>query len=306
MKFADKENAQKIIKDLYPDAQNITFVEHGYDNLVVLVDEKYAVRFPRNGSAYGRSQYEKHVLRDLVDLQELAIPRILGEGTNPPYLITTFLSGQHISAAEINTFSVSKQKEIGEKVAEFAYAMHSLLSVEKAMVIRKELKLDEQEEEPWDVYFENLLSKKNLPDKKQDEIVKKYYAQWTSLSYTTPMVVVHDDLHTENLLFNGQDLVGVLDFGDTNIGTPEQELRQLYRINETVLDAAINKYEQLSGFPLNKDAIKIWCITQELAVYCERMLDANPKVQKNHPSFDRSVRNLTKWFPKGKWEDTYK
>jgi hypothetical protein len=90
MIFADVDLAKKIISELYLNAKEINFVENGYDNLVALVDEKYAFRFPRNENAYARGCYEKLVLQDLNPLTEIAIPKILGEGENPPY-ITTFI-----------------------------------------------------------------------------------------------------------------------------------------------------------------------------------------------------------------------
>lgn len=37
--FADVDTARQIIKQLYPEAQDIEFIEHGYDNLVGLVDK---------------------------------------------------------------------------------------------------------------------------------------------------------------------------------------------------------------------------------------------------------------------------
>ncbi len=110
------------------------------------------------------------------------------------------------------------------------------------------------------------------------------------------------DLHTENLLFDNGKLIGVLGFGDTNIGTPEQELRQMYRINETVLQSAVNTYEQLSGYQLNLQACKIWSITQELAVYSEMITNNNT----NHPAFSRAALNLQNWLPEANWLSTLK
>lgn len=50
--------ALRVLRKMYPDTKQITIVEHGYDNIVGLLDNKYAVRFPRNADAYRRSQYE--------------------------------------------------------------------------------------------------------------------------------------------------------------------------------------------------------------------------------------------------------
>ena len=118
----------------------------------------------------------------------------------------------------------------------------------------------------------------------------------------TPTVVVHDDLHTENMMFNDDDiLTGVLDFGDTNVGTPEQELRQLYRISEDIMLTAVQEYQRLSGRYLNVEAIKIWSIMKELADYSGKLAAKDM----GHRAFKRASRNLNIWIPEGKWGEGY-
>ena len=296
--FADIKLAEDIIRALYPNAQNISFVNHGYDNLVGLVDETYALRFPRNQNAYLRSQDEKNVLRSLASVDFINIPKILGEGKNPPYLITSFLHGTHLKSAEINDFSKELQIKFGESVGVFAFFFHQTLKIEDAKKIRIEFGLDKLAEEPWDIYFKHNVLDFTFPTVTQDILAKNVYNKWLKFnSENKNLVVLHDDLHTENMLFEENKLIGVLDFGDTNIGSPEQELRQLYRINELVLQAAIDKYNELSGLNLNIEFAKNWAIMQELAVLSENLLAKDS----SRPSFDRATKNLNKWFPEEKW-----
>lgn len=299
MYLANIDTAKEIAKDLYPLARNISFIERGHDNLVILIDEDYALRFPINDNAYIRSQYEKQILLQLPSPEHIRIPRILGEGQNPPYLVTSFLHGKHLSPAEINKLSATKQKKIAQQVARFAYFLHTSLPIEKIMGLRKQLRLDELADEPWETTFEKFLVTSTLPTRKQDDLAKEYFNRWKSLTLSTPAVVVHDDLHTENMMFEDGKLTGILDFGDTNIGSPEQDLRQLYRINETILKTAIQAYEQLSGHKLNIESAKVWAITQELAVFSELSLSRKT----NHPAFLRAARNLNTWLPEGNWHD---
>ncbi len=297
MNFATQESAEHILRELYPHAQSIRFVEHGYDNLVGLVDDRFAVRFPRMHSAYLRSQYERLVLSDLASLESIAIPRVLGAGEDPPYLVTSFVRGEHITWREISGFPEVRQKKIGRDIARFAFAMHSLLSVQRAREYRGTWGLDAQAEQPWDVHLDKYLNQHEFPTPDQDSLAKAYYHRWREQAYTTPTVVLHDDLHMENLLFENAELAGILDFGDTNIGRPEQELRQMYRINETVLEAAVAEYERLSGYKLNLEACKIWAIVQALATYAEMI--AGHKT--DHPGFARAVSDLQRWLPEGGW-----
>ena len=62
--FADHQLAKETARELYPNAKHITLVDHGYDNLVVLVDQAYALRFPRNEGALLRSRYESTYLQN--------------------------------------------------------------------------------------------------------------------------------------------------------------------------------------------------------------------------------------------------
>lgn len=298
--FVKPDTAKRIAEGLFPDAAVIQVIEHSYDNIVVLVDGMYALRFPRDSAAYARSQHEKLILQqlDLKQLQSVTVPKILGEHDNPPYLLTTFMHGQHLSSQAIRDLPEALQVAFGETVARFAYELHSSVPLNMEIRLRQQLQLDGQDDEPWEIYFKKRFKQHSFQTPLQDNIAKEYYQRWMS-GPTEPLVVVHDDLHTENMFFVDNRLVGVLDFGDTNIGIAEQELRQLYRINETVLDAALNAYNKLAGRLLDVETIKLWCIMQELGVF-SHMLSSD---QTNHRIFARACNNLNRWHPEGKWGD---
>jgi aminoglycoside phosphotransferase (APT) family kinase protein len=293
--FADIATAEKVIRDLYPNAQDISFVEHSYDNLVGLIDDTYVARFPRNHAALLRSRYERRVLHDLAGMTEVQLPKVLQELDNPPCVIESFLPGTHLSPAEVIVLPHHKQVALGNDLATFAFQMHTTLDVNEARKLRADLGLDTLPEEPWDIYFKKLFSH-NLPNDQQNAAKKKYYEEWRSLQLS-PDVVVHDDLHTENMLFRDGKLVGVLDFGDTNIGSPEQELRQLYRISDTVLEAAVQQYSALSGHEINLRGAQVWAIVQELAVCMRHFIHHEPI----HAAYIRACRNLNRWFATDIW-----
>lgn len=301
--FADVDSARAITHSLYPNAQKITMIEHSADNIVALVDASYAVRFPRNKNAYLRSLYEKHILQQLETTKTITIPRILGEHEDPPCLITSFVPGRHITSVTIQTLSESVQHDYAKLVAQFAHTMHAAFSLAEELPMRKELGLDELEgEEPWAIYFKRVVHENHFPTSKQDEIAKRCYADWVKWCDVAPTVVVHDDLHTQNMMFDEDNhLIGILDFGDTNVGTPEQDLRQLYRINEDVMHVGVDEYLHLSGRQINVEALKIWAIMKELADYSQAL--AAKKT--SHHSFIRASRNLNEWFPGGEWGEGY-
>jgi aminoglycoside phosphotransferase (APT) family kinase protein len=301
--YADVDVVREITHNLYPEAQNISIIDHNADNIVALVDANCAVRFPRGEAAYLRGLHEKYILRRLESITTIAIPHIVDEHADPPYIITSFVHGRHINPTTIRTLSKDHQEAFSKNVAQFAYTMHTSFSLDDELPLRKELRLDEPDiEEPWAPYFKRVIQGGHLPNPVQNEIAKRCYDDWVELCDVAPTVVVHDDLHTENLMFDeDSQLIGVIDFGDVKAGMPEQELRQLYRISEEAMLAGVREYERLSGHSLNVDAVKIWAIMKELADYSNKLKDRNTI----HHSFKRTSRNLNAWFPEGEWGKGY-
>lgn len=291
-KFADLETAKKLISKLYPSASSIQVIEHGYDNIVGLVDKKYAIRFPRYDKAYLRDLYEKYILRDLSSLKGIKIPKVLGEAKNPPYIITSYVHGNHLSEEEISNWSLKEQKEFAQDIAKLAFSIHSSLSIQRVLEFQKKAGLTDFS------FIEFALENARLPTLKQDKIAKRYYSQWKKLQSKNPTIVTHNDLQTNNLMFINNKLSGVIDFGDAKVGRPEQDLRQMYRINDFILQSAVDEYEKISGNTLDINACMVWAITQELAAYSYRLIEN----QIDHPGFKRAVSHLQKWLPEGDWE----
>lgn len=298
--FADIEQARQIVHRRYPDARRIEFIEHGYDNVVALVDTNYAIRFPRHYEAYVRSQYEKAILPKLTAITAVAVPKLLESHQNPPYLVTAYVLGHHLTADAINTLPPDEQAAFGSAVGRFAYQLHTSIAVQDQQELREKLGLEQQFDQSWAEYFKHDVAEGVFAVPEQAVIAKTMYDSWQKLAASDLLpVVVHDDLHLDNMLFSGTQLVGIVDFGEANVGSPEQEFRQLYRLNKTVLKAAVATYQDLSGRQLNSEAIKVWAIMQELGAYSRR-LSAR---QTDHPSFIRSCTNLDIWFPEGRWSE---
>lgn len=300
MLFADLETAKSTVAMLYPDSTHTTVIDEGYDNIVILVDKLHAVRFPRNMRAYMRDKYEEGIIQSLSSpVVEVKIPIVLCENIDPTYFITDVMPGEHLSTNDVLNLSEEKQFQIADEIAAFAFALHSKITPELVKELRSKNGIDAMEtdsEESWGVYFTSTLRDVNLPSAEQNAIAKRFFEKWSALPRTKE-VAIHDDLHLGNMLFENGKLTGVLDFGDTSVGTPEQELRQLYRIHRPILERALATYGRLSGSVLSVESSIIWAVTQELAAYSDRLA----RGETGHPSYLRAAQNLQKWFPERKW-----
>lgn len=296
--FADIEQARQIVTERYPDARRIEFIEHGYDNVVALVDTTVAVRFPRNHAAYVRSLYGRAILAKLDGFHTVVIPRILEQHENPAYLVTSYVPGKHVSVDDMHQFSQTDLMLFGETVSRFAYELHTAMSAEDEIKFRESAQFGEQFEESWGDFFTRVVSDGSFANRDQRRLAATYYEKWRQFeSSGKPQAVIHDDLHNDNMLFVQSRLVGVVDFASASIGTAEQELRQLYCINDTVLDAAIHTYEQLAGRQLDREGIEVWAIIREMGVYNRRLTAGDV----HHPDFMRACEYLDRWLPEGGW-----
>lgn len=297
-RFADSARVHDIAQQLYPEAK-ITMVDRGYDNIVALIDQELVLRFPRNEAALVRSRYECDMLGKLDGIKAVVVPKLVVQHDDPSYLVTSFVPGQNVSPEFINGLSIAEQQAIGTVIGTFAYELHSSVSAEREAAFRKSAHLGDQFDETWQQYFTRVVAGGHFVLPEQTRLVKQFYEQWMILNEAhVQNLVIHDDLHVDNILFTDNKLVGILDFAEANIGTAEQEFRQLYRIDLNVLEAAMAAYNRLMGVELDIEAIKIWAVMQELGSYSRRLQAG----QTDHPSFKRATNHLNQWLPEGRWD----
>lgn len=283
----NKAQVERIVYNLFPQMHEFKFDEQGYENLVVLIDQKFVARFPKNDEIWRRGRLEHYLLGQL---NTTLAQKVVKVNDNPPYTILNYLQGQMMSEEDFRALPEDRQTRLAQQIAEFAYYLHGNLDVDDFVQKYHELSIGYHEGASYGQYLQEVLGDKKMPTTEQDGIAKKYLAGWKAIR-PSKKVVVHDDLHCQNLLFKNGELSGVIDFEAACVGSPEQDLRQLYRVSDAALQAAILKYNSLSGGQLDIEASRVWAVTQELAAY-SRQLNA-PEA----PDFERAALHLKRWFP---------
>lgn len=71
-------------------------------------------------------------------------------------------------------------------------------------------------------------------------------------------MIGHQDLRPDgNLIFKDNELVGVIDFGNTGLSTPESELRHLAVYGDEVLEPAIRTLEERTDYKIDKEYVSL-------------------------------------------------
>ena len=238
-------------------------VRHGQDNLIILAAHN-AYRFPRNQTVWNRAGIEHFVLETLRKTPELLVPILKYSHEDPAYTVSTKLDGNVLENQVIQLLSQEEQEKIGSQIGAFAAAFHQIFL---ASDIRPFL----AEKSPQARYAEYLCSTLgSARDNTENDILATWILEeWPKFDHSDS-TVIHDDLHAHNMLFDTAYIqTGVLDFGDVNLGNPEQDLRYTYWMGDSVMNAAISAYEALSGRSLNRELIKLCAVSQELSGLCD-------------------------------------
>ncbi|MBI2589245.1 aminoglycoside phosphotransferase family protein [Candidatus Saccharibacteria bacterium] len=292
MTTQDNQKFVELIKSHEPTAGDIEFVEHGYDNIVAVVDRQKVFRFPRTEVDKYRLWFEAELLQKMAG-KIPKTPRVIRLNQRPFYAVYSYLPGNHLSEEEIGGLSAKDQAEIGNQLADFIASFNKLISPSEVLSLRSSSGLAAQPgEETWPIYLKRVLGDSSFPSNpKIEQLAKDYYQKWLNLKDDLPIITVHDDLHAGNLLFSDGQISGIFDFGNASAGTATQEMRNILRLGDDVLRASISRYQDLTGQTVDPEKARFWMIVNDLASICLRLLDGKTDA----PGFARAQKNLKKW-----------
>jgi aminoglycoside phosphotransferase (APT) family kinase protein len=207
-------------------------IGEGWDNKVFLVNEQFVFRFPHRKIAASLIERENTVLKHLQEIVELQIPNpvYLGKPSdNYPfhyhgYPIIKGKSGCHAALSES-----ARAKSIN-KLAELLRCLHNISQPQA-----RKIGADRQ-----------LFDRTNI-DKVTSELatrVEKINARHiatinlsvfndeilTAKKVILPeqKVLIHGDLYCRHLMFHHEELVGIIDWGDTGINSPAVDLSVIF------------------------------------------------------------------------------
>lgn len=295
-RFVTSDVVEHFIRSLEPQVREVLLVEHGNDNIIAIVDRQRVFRFPRHEAAANRQRYEAQLLKLLRGRVTLPIPEVLEEHFEPDYLITTLLPGQHLRVEEMRALSPAHISLFAEQIAQFMEELNAALTPQSVLRLQTDLNVHEHAGESWESFFMRTLGQGTYPGRPWlEQLGRRYFTDWqqTCNSNLSLNMVVHDDLHLENILFANNRISGILDFGETAVGTAAEEMRTLLVVGPQMVRATAQAYQARTGMRVRELEVITWAVTAALASYCERL--AKGEVQ--HPSFVRAQQNLREWLP---------
>ena len=257
-------------------------VEHGWEQHVLVDHQTQTVyRYPRTQNAANKLHDEVDILKSLNKLDlPVKIPIMKKHYTG--HASYKYVEGNVLDEKILNLLSDQDFLRIGKKLGEFLATLH-----------KADLSIVERRQNKQTMSLLEYYSKRVDSAESKSIYYQQAKADLASLikQKTDQLVTVHGDLHGLNMVIDPykKELLGVIDFSEVEIGSPNQDFRKIFMADSRLLKPAINSYRQFSDNILNENIIKLWAYVNEWANLCY-FYD-----QTKHTTYKRAYRHLKKW-----------
>ncbi|MDV6376135.1 aminoglycoside phosphotransferase family protein [Deinococcus arenicola] len=220
----DAELAQRLLAAQFPQWAGLTVrrvKSFGTDNALYRLGDELMVRLPRIGWAVGQVEKELDWLPRLAPHLPLRVPQplALGQpGGSYPYTwgIYRWLPGEMLSLSEM-----AARPELAGQLADFVLALRACGQTDAPRADNPATELHE-----LDPYVQAGIeaSAELLDATTRAQITAVWDAAMQLPGWTAPLIWVHGDLHSSNLLWDGKRLTAVLDFASLELSDPAVDL----------------------------------------------------------------------------------
>lgn len=214
-----------LIKRHYPELGSLPMEvnELGMNNAVVIVDRSFVFRFPRYLQGLKTMQAEVKLLNSLADRLPLDIP-------NPSYTCFTnspdesfcgypMLPGRPFWGNELPK-DEARQRKLAQQLARFLNALHS---------IPRENSNQGDPLLKWQTFYSRVQVDlfKFMSEQGRQKVVNCIEDFLVRENFCYQNVLIHGDFGPTNILWDGEDITGVIDFGSAKLGDPATDIASL-------------------------------------------------------------------------------
>ena len=234
------ENELKIVKQLTGVEDNrIEVSEIGWTSRVYIIDGgKVVFKFPRNAKFREECKQEVAVLKLIKEqVFSLNVPVLNWTTDDNTYFGFYGVEGKPLGEV-IDSLSEQQKIEIGTRLGEFLKQLHGIKNCGDI----KAQTLEEQTAEYQDWYRKDRDLLKEFFSELELKTIDDFFAYEVPecMTGTGELVFCHGDLDYNNTLINGNNQVGVIDFGDARFYDRSQDFRGMD--DEILREAMIKAY----------------------------------------------------------------
>lgn len=218
-------------------------IEYGDDNLVVVLDSTWVVRFPRNQEYRARFVAELNLLQRIATLSPLAVPIYERVASDRSFGAYRMIVGREMTPEVFAVMTPQVRRETLAALAAFLSALHALPAQTIAQpdgLIARTWTGDQ-----FAALYRGMRRAK-IARVVSDTMLARFDAfhdAFESLQ-TGPARLVHGDVSDDHILVDeaATHITGIIDFSDASFGDPAIDFAYAWRWGEGHLDAILRDY----------------------------------------------------------------
>ena len=217
--YVDERLVRALLVDQHPDlaGERLRLVGNGWDNAILRLGDRLAVRMPRRRSAAELVRHEQQVLPVLAPRLPVAVPVPVRIGRPSALFPWAWSVVPWFEGATVAGAGLRDDIALAEDVAAFLAALHRPAPLDVPSNPVRGVPLAERAS-AVEARFDSGL----LPE--AGRLRALWAAALAAPRWAGRALWLHGDLHPANLLQRGGRLTAVIDFGDVTAGDPATDL----------------------------------------------------------------------------------
>ncbi len=237
--FTDK------IASEFPDLKynSAKLVTHGWDNNIIILDDAFVFRFPRNDEYVNKFKTEVKLIKYLQDKVSIAIPNYKYLSKDNSFGGYPLIAGDVLKPELLESQPDNVKEKIAVDLADFLTKIHQTPKgvIDEMSTPNGAWNYDHVKK----LYAE--IKETLYPILSEDEInwLDVQFQNYFSLKGEVKMSLIHSDLNNGNILFNVKAcrLSGILDFADAEYNDSALDFSPLLDYGEDFMRSVINHYK---------------------------------------------------------------
>lgn len=233
----------------------------GDDHLALLINDKWIFRFAQNDDAKVHMHIEVALLKALGNTISFAIPRVAYYFPQSYCFGYRKINGVPLTKELYHSLDDAQKKLICKDLAQF------MVELQKGICIPAARKIGLRNVD-WPMASIELRKKCTHLEGSLKTIFDTFIDRYTLQEKNTEQfAVVHNDLHGDNILIDDKtgDLIGIIDFSSTALGSIYHEFRYLHLIDINLVAQVVEAYSIISGKQLIAKDAYVYCLATEFS-----------------------------------------
>lgn len=243
-----KEKYIDLVRSNFPEVSfdEVTLVTKGWDNDVLILDDKCIFRFPKRENSKKIFVSEVKLLEYLQPGSPVDIPKYEYLAMEEPFGGYLKIKGEEMLPANLQKVEETNQRLIAKQLGDFLTFLHST-----PIEVANSAGFYEESDGYWwsqGRTAERYESIKKLlfPKLTRDEVawISHQFDTYLELKFDFDLTVIHSDFVRDHIFFDGiSKITGVIDFADVELGDPALDFTGLWDYGESFVIKVLEHYK---------------------------------------------------------------